>query len=133
MNKKAMEEIVALLKSRGATVEDLARMTMSKIRLLTSYPRFACLFSEEYSRAAAMADPEVMDEKIVKDMMVDLIAAASGLAAMMGDEFEFGGFHDDGWHYENGDTYPAIEWFIAGKIGPDAASNIISEVKEMAS
>ena len=129
MNKNT-EDIADHLKKRGATVEDLARMTLSKIKVLTSYPRFAYLFTEVFDRGEAMENPEIMDSKIVKDMMVKVIAAASGLAAMIGDDFEFGGFNDDGWESGLQDTYPAIQWFIAGKIGADAAEEIISTVKE---
>lgn len=129
MNSK-MEEINAHLRERGAVVEDLARMTLSKIKVLTLYPRFAYLFMEVFDRGEAMENPEIMDSKIVKDMMVNVVAAASGLAAMIGEDFEFGGFHDDGWESGLKDTYPAVQWFIAGKIGADAAEEIISTVKE---
>ena len=129
MNKNT-KDIADHLKKRGATVEDLARMTLSKIKVLTSYPRFAYLFTEVFDRGEAMENPEIMDSKIVKDMMVKVIAAASGLAAMIGDDFEFNGYHDDGWESGLQDTYPAIQWFIAGKIGADAAEEIISTVKE---
>lgn len=127
---KNTKDIADYLKEHGATVEDLARMTLSKIKLLTSYPRFAYLFAEVFDRSKAMEDPEIMDSKIVKDMMVNVMAAASGLAAMIGDDFKFDGFHDDGWESGLQDTYPAIQWFIAGKIGADAAEEIISTVKE---
>lgn len=129
MNKNT-KDVADYLKKRGATVEDLARMTLSKIKVLTSYPRFAYLFTEVFDRGEAMKNPEIMDSKIVKDMMVNVVAAASGLAAMIGDDFEFGGFHDDGWVNGLQDTYPAIQWFIAGKIGADAAEEIISTIKE---
>ncbi len=129
MNKN-MEDIADNLKKHGVTVEDLARITLSKIKLLTSYPRFAYLFTEVFDRGEAMENPEIMDSKIVKDMMVDVVAAASGLAAMIGDDFEFGGFYDDGWESGSQDTYAAIQWFIAGKIGADAAEEIISTIKE---
>ena len=129
MNKN-MKDVADYLKERGATVEDLARMTLSKIKLFTSYPRFAYLFTEVFDRDEAMGNPETMDSKIVKDMMVNVIAAALGLAAMIGDDFEFGGFHDDGWNSGLEDTYHAVKWFIAGKIGADAAEEIISTVKE---
>ena len=129
MNKN-MEDVVDYLKKRGGTVEDLARMTLSKIKVLASYPRFAYLFTEVFDRGEAMENPEIMDSKIIKDMMVNVMAAALGLASMIGDEFEFGGYHDDGWMSGLQDTYPAIQWFIAGKIGADAAEEIISTVKE---
>ena len=130
MNKNT-KHIEDYLKKRGATVEDLARMTLNKIKVLTSYPRLAYLFTEVFDRGEAMEDPEIMDSKIVKDMMVNVIAAASGLAAMIGDDFKFDGFHDDGWESGFQDTYPAIQWFIAGKIGADAAEKVISTVKEI--
>ena len=130
MNKNT-EDLADHLKKRGATVEDLARMTLSKIKLLTSYPRFAYLFTEVFDRGEAMENPEIMDSKIIKDMMVNVVAAASGLASMIGEDFEFGGFNDDGWEGGLQDTYPAIQWFIAGKIGADAAEEIISTVKEV--
>ena len=129
MNKNT-KDVADYLKKRGATVEDLARMTLSKIKVLTSYPRFAYLFTEVFDRGEAMENPEIMDSKIVKDMMVNVVSAASGLAAMIGDDFEFNGYHDDGWVNGLQDTYPAIQWFIAGKIGADAAEEIISTVKE---
>ena len=129
MNKNT-KDVADYLKKRGATVEDLARMTLSKIKVLTSYPRFAYLFTEVFDRGEAMENPEIMDSKIVKDMMVNVVSAASGLAAMIGDDFEFNGYHDDGWVNGLQDTYPAVQWFIAGKIGADAAEEIISTVKE---
>lgn len=129
MNKNT-EDLADYLKKRGATVEDLARMTLRKIKLFASYPRFAYLFTEVFDRGEAINNPEIMDSKIVKDMMVNVMAAASGLASMIGDDFEFRGFHDDGWESGPQDTYAAIEWFIAGKIGADAAEEIISTIKE---
>lgn len=130
MNKN-MEDVTNYLKECGATVEDLARMVLSKIKELTLYPRFAYLFTEVFDRDEALENPEIMDSKIIKDMLVNLMASASGLAAMIGDDFKFGGFHDDGWTSGLKDTYPAIQWFIAGKIGADAAEEIISAVREV--
>lgn len=130
MNKNT-KDLKDYLKKHGATVEDLARMTLNKIKVLTAYPRLAYLFTEVFDRGEAMENPEIMDSKIIKDMMVNVMAAASGLAAMIGDDFKFDGFHDDGWVSGLQDTYPAIQWFIAGKIGTDAAEKVISTVKEI--
>lgn len=121
--KKCVDDI-------GLTAEQLTEMLLYKLQFLEKYPRYAMLMNQEIDREDCEAHPGIMDQKIIKDTLVDIFTAASTIAVVTeSKQFKWDGFVDDGWRHTTEDIYPAITWFISKNVGHDAAVEMVARAR----
>lgn len=114
----------------GLTAERVTEMLLYKLQFLEKYPKYALLMNREINREDAKADPELMDQKIIKDTLADIFAAASTLTMITeSDQFEFKGFVDDGWRHTEEDIYPTITWLISDAVDYDTAVEMVEQAR----
>ena len=121
--KKCVDDI-------GLTAEQLTEMLLYKLQFLAKYPRYAMLMNQEIDRDDCESHPGIMDQKIIKDTLVDIFTAASTIAVVTeSEQFKWDGFVDDGWRHTTEDIYPAITWIVSDTVGYDAAVEMVARAK----
>jgi hypothetical protein len=115
----------------GLTAEELTEILLHKLQFLEKYPMYAMLMNQEIDREDCEAHPGMMNQKIIKDTLVDIFIAASTLAMVTkSKKFKWKGFVEDGWRYTEEDIYPAVTWFISKNIGHDAAVEMMARARD---